>query len=626
MMQADDRFGKYELLERLGQGGMAEVFLAVAPGLAGFSKKLVLKRVLPSLEADPNQIEMFLDEARLAARLEHPNICQVFDLGEHDGTYFIVMEHVPGVAFNKVIEHFRKQGRLVPFEVGLRAVAQLLEALEYAHSLKDERGRPLNLVHRDVTPSNIMVTPLGSVKLLDFGIARASTRKHQTQVGMTKGKLGYMSPEQCRADPLDNRSDLFAVGAILYVLSTGRAPYITRNLSTETFEDMVYARFPRPSEVQPSIPIELERVILKAMAASPSDRYARAFDMLRDVEGVAQGLGVSLGPNHLAEVVQAIAGAAAVPAAPVGDARTSERPTTGSREKLVRTPPPPPPDVTGALPAASAETRSLPVSNHEDDDSNARTKDHRVGVRGPSTERLPPVSLPPRPTEKVPPVAAPVAPLPDVATIPSKKDLVSTTAPSLAPVSSSKRPMVVAALLALVALVVLVAAAVSVARRQQSPLPAPDEVEVIEPPAAVLAPRLGETPERQPPEPVPPSVVAPEAAADVGAAKPAPDAGALAGSPLPSPASPPRARPTPPPRALAAPLSPSPGGRTGTLVVQSTPRSVVRFEKRVLGQTPLEVSLPVGQQPIELLYPGQPPRRLIVNILADQRTPLTDTL
>jgi serine/threonine-protein kinase len=617
LMESADRFGKYELLERLGQGGMAEVFLAVAPGLAGFSKKLVLKRVLPSLEADPNQVEMFLDEARLAARLEHPNICQVFDLGEHDGTYFIVMEHVPGVAFNKVIEHFRKQGKLVPFEVGLRAVAQLLEALEYAHSLKDDRGRPLNLVHRDVTPSNIMVTPLGSVKLLDFGIARASTRKHQTQVGMTKGKLGYMSPEQCRADPLDNRSDLFAVGAILYVLSTGRAPYVTRNLSTETFEDMVFARFPRPRDVQPSIPPELERVVLKAMSADPKDRYARAFDMLRDVEGVAQGLGVSLGPNQLAEVVQTIAGPP-TPAPPPEAAETRARPVTGSRERLARTPPPPPSDATGALPSASTETRELP------DAAGAETKDLRAGPRAPPTERLAPVTVPPKPTEKVPPVA----PLPDIDTIPSDKNLPSSTARTLPPVPASKRSMVVALALAVVAVLVVSAAALSLVSGRSARPVADDTLEVVEPPAAVLEapPLAAPAAEPAPARPEAPPALA-EAPPPAEAAPPGP--APVEPAPVePAPVEP--ARPAPKPRQptarpVPAPLVP-PGARSGVLIVKSSPRAQVRFDKRVLGETPLEVTLPEGQQRIELVYPGQPPRRLIVNIGANQRTPLTDSL
>ncbi|MDP3506344.1 MAG: serine/threonine-protein kinase [Myxococcales bacterium] len=597
-MESVDRFGKYELLERLGQGGMAEVFLAVAPGLAGFSKKLVLKRVLPNLESDPNQIEMFLDEARLAARLEHPNICQVFDLGEHEGTYFIVMEHVPGVPFNKVIEFFRKQNQLVPAEVSLRAVAQLLEALEYAHSLKDERGRPLNLVHRDVTPTNIMVTPLGSVKLLDFGIARASTRQHQTQAGMTKGKLGYMSPEQCRADPLDNRSDLFAVGAILYALATGRTPYVTRNMSTETFEDMVYARFPRPTEVQPSVSPELERIILKAMAANPSDRYARAFDMLRDVEAFAQGLSMSLGPNQLSEVVQAIAGSTSAAALLVEDADPSTRPTTGSRAKL--RPPPPPGDVTGAL-QRQVETRALPA---ELDAAGANTKDLRP----------PPPSA--RPTERLSPVSPPV-PLPDIDTVPSDKGLAATARTLRPGPARSRLPMALAIGLAIIAVGVVSAAGLSLTSRKQPPTPIEEE-EVEGQIPTVLAERMLVV---EPPTPDP--VPAPEVVPPTGKAQPT--------VPTPPPTEPPRAvQPTvkkvvaPVRPAVAVPLAP--GARTGRLMVTSTPRAQVSFEKRVLGQTPLEVSLPEGTQRVELIYPGQPPRRMFVNIVAGQTTKLTDTL
>lgn len=589
-MAGVDQFGKYQLLEKLGQGGMAEVFLAVAPGLAGFSKKLVLKRVLPELASDHAQVEMFLDEARLAARLEHPNICQVFDLGEHDEQYFIVMEHVPGVTFSKVIDSFHRRGERVPIDVGLRAIAQLLEALEYAHSLKDDKGRALNLVHRDVTPTNVMLTPQGSVKLLDFGIARATTRKHHTQVGITKGKLGYMSPEQCRAQALDNRSDLFAVGTMLYVLATGRQPYATKELSTETYEDMVLARFPRPGDVA-DVPADLEGVILKAMAMAPKDRYRTAFDMLQDVEQVAKRLGVSLGPNHLAQVVQELSGARShESASTAADVETRERPSAPQRKPA--TPPPPP--------AASVETRVAASAT-------------LLQPRGPSEAA--------RDTR---------VPMPDVATLPQAE---AATRLELEKVPDRPRPtaprsgMAIALSLAAVAIVVLGVAGWRVASRR----PAPLVTEVV--PIAIEAPPVENTVPTvvvAAPEPVPAPSKEPTTIAEPPPAEPPTVASPIVPAPpVDQPTKPRDAPPKVSPRPTARPVEappPAPSGPSGLLTVTSTPQAQVRYGNRLIGPTPLEFSLPVGTQRVELLYPGQPPRRLLVNIVAGKRTPLTDAL
>ena len=176
-----ERLGKYELIKRLGQGGMAEVFLAHTESIAGFKKQVVIKRVLPDLQGDSEFIEMFFDEARLAARLSHPNICQVFDLGEADGTPYIAMEYVPGLSVNALLGELAETRNRMPVAAVLRVMSQLLEALHYAHSLTDENARPLGIIHRDVTPSNVMLTPQGSVKLLDFGIARAVNRRSRTR-------------------------------------------------------------------------------------------------------------------------------------------------------------------------------------------------------------------------------------------------------------------------------------------------------------------------------------------------------------------------------------------------------------------------------------------------------------
>ena len=292
--------GRYELVRELGRGGMAEVFLARQTGMAGFSKQLVIKRVLPELVDDEKFVEMFLDEARLAARLSHPNICQVFELGEVNGQYFIAMEHVPGVTLTHLVIASRDKQLPMPVAAAFRIVAQLCEALAYAHQLAGDDGRPLNLVHRDVTPSNVMVTPEGSVKLLDFGIARAADRTHQTQIGVAKGKLGFMSPEQLRSpQDIDHKSDLFAVGAVLYTMVVGRTPYADVIKTSNGLRDMAHGRFPAPREVAPQVPEVVERLILKAMAADPLERFLSALEFHRELEKVAMSSSLSLGPHAL---------------------------------------------------------------------------------------------------------------------------------------------------------------------------------------------------------------------------------------------------------------------------------------------------------------------------------------
>lgn len=298
----EPRMGRYELVRPLGRGGMAEVFLARQTAMAGFSKQLVIKRVLPELVDDARFVAMFLDEARLAARLTHPNICQVFELGEVNGQYFIAMEHVAGVTLTSLMVQGRDKQLLMPLAAAFRIVAQLCEALAYAHQLADDLGRPLNLVHRDVTPSNVMVTPDGSVKLLDFGIARAADRTHLTQIGVAKGKLGFMSPEQLRSpQDIDHRSDLFAVGAVMYTLLCGKTPYADVIKTAQGMREMAHGRFPPPRAVNPSLPEPVEQLILRAMAPDPLDRFLSALEFHRELERVAMTLSLSLGPHALLE-------------------------------------------------------------------------------------------------------------------------------------------------------------------------------------------------------------------------------------------------------------------------------------------------------------------------------------
>src|SRR4051812_17618695 len=217
-------FGKYYLLERIGAGGMAEVFLAVAIGPEGFQRTLVIKRMLPHLSQDRSFVRMFIDEAKLSGLLSHPNLVQIFEFGKVDDSFFIAMEHVSGQTLTAVQTKLAEVQRQAPVAASVEIARQVCLGLHYAHALTSSTGQPLGVVHRDVSPSNLMLGYHGGVKILDFGIARVAEglRESQTQVGTMKGKVSYMSPEQIHLGQVDARSDVFAVGIVLHEMLTGR--------------------------------------------------------------------------------------------------------------------------------------------------------------------------------------------------------------------------------------------------------------------------------------------------------------------------------------------------------------------------------------------------------------------
>ena len=212
------RFGKYTLIRKLAEGGMAELFLAIRRSIAGFEKLIVIKRILPAMNRDRAFIDMLLHEARVAATLSHTNIVQIFDVGQVDGTYFIAMEHVHGEDLRQVVRQMRRKGLVdFPIEHAISIVLGLSAGLAYAHDKRDLDGTPLNIIHRDISPQNTVVSFTGDVKIVDFGIAKSDTKlKDDTKSGRLKGKVPYMSPEQARGKTLDHRSDVFAVGVILF--------------------------------------------------------------------------------------------------------------------------------------------------------------------------------------------------------------------------------------------------------------------------------------------------------------------------------------------------------------------------------------------------------------------------
>src|SRR5579883_2726934 len=268
---------EYEIIRRLGAGGMAEVFLAKKRGAEGTYKVLVLKRILPTHGGSRRFRSMFIEEAHLATRLNHPNVVQVYEFEDFgDDGLLLAMEYVEGCDLGRLMSAARSRGTLIPPWVGAWIVAEAAKGLHYAHEKKDEAGQPLEIVHRDVSPQNILLSFEGAVKIADFGIA--SARLFAEEQGVLKGKFGYMSPEQARGEPVDRRSDLYALGVILWEILAGRP--IHGGLGGEALLDIVRSGIIEPpTTYTKDVPAELERIALQALAPAREDRFGTARDM-----------------------------------------------------------------------------------------------------------------------------------------------------------------------------------------------------------------------------------------------------------------------------------------------------------------------------------------------------------
>ncbi|WP_338872480.1 serine/threonine-protein kinase [Myxococcus stipitatus] len=295
--------GKYQLIRKLAAGGMAEVFLAKAVGPGGFEKTLVLKRILPHLAEDPSFVEMFLGEARLVARLNHPHIVQIFDFGESEGTYFLAMEFIDGPNLRRWRREARSRGLLLPPNICAKVVALAAEGLAFAHDFEDPvTGQALGLIHRDVSPDNILVSRQGAVKVVDFGIAKVVGQKHRTQTGMVKGKVPYMPPEQVRGEPLDRRVDVYALGVVLYELLTGHLPF--EEASAVATMHAVLEREPVPvSRHREDIPQALQSIISVALRKKREDRYPDCRALQADLERFVMSTGEPVGAYQLARSI-----------------------------------------------------------------------------------------------------------------------------------------------------------------------------------------------------------------------------------------------------------------------------------------------------------------------------------
>lgn len=272
------RIGKFDVIARIARGGMAEIFLARQPGLGGFSRRVVLKTILPGLAQEAKFVRMFMEEARLASQIHHPNVVQIFDVGEESGIYYIAMEYIDGLSVGVMTRYDDEERAPLPIAVASEIICQACAGLQAAHKLEDEEGTPLGLVHRDVSPHNLMVSREGVVKVVDFGVAKAHDSSVKTKAGTVKGKFAYMSPEQCLSKPLDRRSDIFSLGAVFYELLTGTILF-RRDNELATMRAIVKEPIPRLSDVDPSVPLELVEVVARALARNREKRFGSASEM-----------------------------------------------------------------------------------------------------------------------------------------------------------------------------------------------------------------------------------------------------------------------------------------------------------------------------------------------------------
>lgn len=280
---------RYQVIERIAAGGMAEVYRAESAGIEGFRKKVAIKRVLPKLSANQEFIDMFLDEARLCAYLNHSKCVQVFDIGQGAGAHFIVMEYVDGADLKAVLDHLAERGQLLSPAISCSVALQVCEGLAYAHDCRDHSGTPLNIVHRDISPHNVLMTRFGEVKLVDFGLAKASSHLTDEDEDIVKGKFGYLAPEVARGEGGNHRVDIFAAGILLWEMLAGRRLFQGES-DLETFKMVRACQIPDLRQLRPDVSDDLMQVVLRALAADPKQRYQTANDFARDLSRVMSQL------------------------------------------------------------------------------------------------------------------------------------------------------------------------------------------------------------------------------------------------------------------------------------------------------------------------------------------------
>lgn len=294
---------RYRVIEKLESGGMAEVFRAESEGLQGFRKQVAIKRVLPHLSEKKKFIAMFLDEARISAQLTHSNCVQVFDIGVGDNAYFIVMEYVDGANLKAIAESLKKQGKDFPVPAAAFIAQEICKGLSYAHELTDQNGAHMGIVHRDMSPPNVLVTKYGEVKIVDFGLAKASSQLEKSEPGIIKGKFSYLSPEAAMGQDVDSRTDIFAVGIILWELLAGQRLFLG-DTDFQTVKKVQQSVVPPISQINRKVPPELERIVNKALAKDINARYGTAKELGQDLIRFLFSYGQAVGTFDIAAIVQ----------------------------------------------------------------------------------------------------------------------------------------------------------------------------------------------------------------------------------------------------------------------------------------------------------------------------------
>ena len=344
--------GKYQLVRKLATGGMAEVFLAKVAGAMGFEKEVVVKRILPHLVEEDGFVEMLFTEARIAARLNHPNIVQIFDFGEADGTYYLAMEYIDGLDLRSLMKRVLANRLALSPVFCAWVVATACEGLAFAHELRDSAtGKSLGLIHRDVSLDNILLSRQGGLKIVDFGIAKAADQSPSTRAGIIKGKLSYMPPEQLLGQPVDRRVDVYALGVVFYELLTGRKPF---NATTQAaMTKAILHEAPVPAvERRPDLPEAVSRILDRALAKDRDQRYPDCLALQADLEEYIQASGQKLGVHRIVQCVGQMLGLPATPASPP----RSYLPTAAQKPLA----PPPPPRIAPLVPPRRVTPQTAP--------------------------------------------------------------------------------------------------------------------------------------------------------------------------------------------------------------------------------------------------------------------------
>ena len=321
---------KYVLVEHIATGGMAEIYRAQYSGIEGFAKELVVKRLREEFASRPSVVQMFLDEARVAATLTHQNVVHTYDLGELQGEYFIAMELLKGEELVAVLRRAVKTGHMLPMQISLGIIMQALEGLHYVHTRADDRGRLLGLCHRDINPTNVHVGYDGTCKIVDFGIAATRASLQASSDGQFAGKLAYMAPEQVLGHELDLRADIFAVGIVLYEMCLSRRLF--RGLPEEVAERIVEGDIPAPTFVKADFPPSLEAIIMKALEVDPAERYQNCDHFFRDLEKFTEEAGIRCSPRMISAYMSEMFGEARRPRSITTTSTTtsSTRPSTST--------------------------------------------------------------------------------------------------------------------------------------------------------------------------------------------------------------------------------------------------------------------------------------------------------